>query len=74
MEFFKFEIETIQRNIQQLEDKISIIEQNSYFNPNDIRYTRLLDEKGLLLKNLCDIRLQYGIHLNKRSQPFGNSA
>jgi hypothetical protein len=66
----KNEIEQLKVAMNSLEERIVKYEDNDNFNPSDIRYTRLVDEKRVLMQNLCDLRSVYSqstFHLNTPS-------
>lgn len=52
------ELERIRYDINKIEILIINLENTILFNPNDTKYIRLINEKEILLKNLCDIRLE----------------
>jgi hypothetical protein len=52
----KSEIDELKVDVKKLEDRIFTFEMNANFNPDDVRYQRLLSEKQLLLAHLCDLR------------------
>jgi hypothetical protein len=69
------EIEELKAALKSLEERIIRYEDNDKFNPNDIRYTRLVDEKRILLQNLCELRAYYGQQCNfQLATPSSSSA
>ncbi len=57
MDFLLHEIELLREDVDKVERRISALEDSNNFHPHDIRYTRLLDEKKLLVENLCKLRV-----------------
>ena len=56
MDLLLREIDKMKADVRKLEDRIFTYEANPNFNPDDVRYRRLLDEKQLLMGNLCELR------------------
>ena len=52
------EIVRLREDVTKLEQDISDCEVRIDFQPQDPRYIRLCTEKELVLKNLCDIRME----------------
>ncbi len=55
------EISKIRQDILKIEDRITEFElgRSVPFDAADIRYSRLLEEKKILLTHLCELRLQF---------------
>ncbi len=55
------EISKIRQDIVKIEDRITEFElgRSVPFDAADIRYSRLLEEKKILLTHLCELRLQF---------------
>lgn len=62
MDFLLKEIDEIKSDLRRLEEKISRLEDDSNFKPEDVRYKRLVDEKHLLLSHLCQLRTSIYSH------------
>lgn len=57
MDYIRDELRRIRSDINKLELKILSFEGSFNFQPNDIRYTRLVEEKTVLLQNFCELRI-----------------
>jgi len=71
MDCFQIEFDRIRADIERIETRILWFEDNPKFQPTDIRYTRLLEEKKLLVKNLCELRINITAH---NSFPISNTS
>ena len=52
------EIDRMRRDLDKLDSDLSDCETRIDFRQDDARYVRLSAEKDLILKNLCEIRLE----------------
>ncbi len=58
------EITTLRQDLARIEERLNFFEtggadgSNRTFDPDDVRYSRLLEEKKFLLSHLCELRMQ----------------
>lgn len=52
------EVERIKRDCEKIETELSDCEARIDFTEQNPRYVRLRTEKDLMLKNLCDVRME----------------
>lgn len=57
MDFLLHQIDLLRGDVDKVESRICAFEDSNKFQPHDIRYTRLLEEKKLLVENLCKLRV-----------------
>lgn len=57
-DIFLQELQRLREEINSLEQRIVSLESFESYDSQDVRYTRLLQEKELLITNLCAIRIK----------------